>query len=138
QATFLVLVRKAASVRKRALLSSWLYGVAYRVAVRARMAAARRRARERQGGEMVAAQPETEGIGAELRPALHEEIRRLPEKYRVPIVLCYLQGRTHEQAAQELAWPIGTVKGRLTRARDLLRARLTRRGLALSAGAVAA
>ena len=86
---------------------------------------------------MVAAEPEAGGIEPALRPILHEELNRLPDKYRVPIVLCYLQGKTNEETARQLAWPVGTVKGRLTRARELLRSRLTRRGLALSAGAVA-
>jgi RNA polymerase sigma factor (sigma-70 family) len=132
QATFLVLVRKAASIQRRAQLASWLYGVAYRTALRARQNTARRHAREKQGAEMIAEEPSPEEVGRELRPALHDELNRLPEKYRVPVVLCYLQGKTNEEAARQLAWPIGTVKGRLTRAREMLRKRLTRRGLVLS------
>jgi RNA polymerase sigma factor (sigma-70 family) len=138
QATFLVLVRKAASLRQPELVAGFLHAVAYKIAVRARRYAARRRARERQGVEMAASRPGDDGSGRELRPLLHEELGRLPEKYRVPVVLCYLQGKTNEEAARQLAWPVGTVKGRLTRARELLRARLTRRGLTLSAAAVAA
>jgi RNA polymerase sigma factor (sigma-70 family) len=137
QATFLVLVRKASSIRHGSLLSNWLYGVAYRVAVRARVSAARHRARETNGVDIqVAAAPNDSAI--EWQPALHEEVFRLPEKYRQPIILCYLEGRTSEQAARDLGWPIGTVKGRLGRAREMLRSRLTRRGLALSTGGLAA
>ena len=69
----------------------------------------------------------------ELRPVLHEEVNRLPDKYRIPVILSYLEGKTNEEVAAQLRWPVGTVKGRLSRARDLLRSRLTRRGLALSA-----
>jgi RNA polymerase sigma factor (sigma-70 family) len=130
QATFLVLVRRAASLRQPQLLGNWLYGVAHRVAARARAQAARRRARERSEVEMIAAHPRPENN--EWHPVLHEELNRLPEKYRAPMVLCYLQGMTNEEAARLLAWPVGTVKGRLTRARELLRKRLTRRGVVLS------
>ena len=133
QATFLVLVRKAGSLRRRDLLGNWLYGVAYRVALRARASSARRRAIEAQ-----ASRSEVESSNGESRPWLYEEIARLPEKYRIPIVLCYLEGQTHEEAAEHLRWPVGTVKGRLARARDLLRIRLTRRGLSLPAVALIA
>jgi RNA polymerase sigma factor (sigma-70 family) len=135
QATFLVLVRRAASIRKPHLLANWLYGVAYRVAARARVQTARRRAREIPEVEMIAARPGREGN--DWSPVLHDELNHLPEKYRAPIVLCYLQGKTNLEAARLLAWPVGTVKGRLTRARALLRKRLTRRGVALSAGCLA-
>ncbi|HZV05319.1 MAG TPA: sigma-70 family RNA polymerase sigma factor [Gemmataceae bacterium] len=137
QAVFLVLVSKAASIRSRTLLAGWLYRVAYRVAMRARMHAARRHEREVRGVEMMAAEPDAEAIDPQLRPLLHEELNRLPEKYRSPLVLCYLQGKTHEEAARQLAWPIGTIKGRLARAREMLRPRLARRGLALSTAALA-
>ncbi len=136
QATFLVLVRRAASIRKPHLLGSWLYGVAYRVAARARSQAARRRARELREVEMIVANPCQEG--AEWSPVLHQELNRLPEKYRVPLVLCYLQGKTNQEAAALLACPVGTVKGRLTRARELLRKRLTRQGVVLSTATLAA
>ena len=136
QATFLVLVRRAASIRKPQLLGNWLYGVAHRVAARARVQAARRRVRETSEVEMLATNPCQEG--SEWSPFLHEELNRLPEKYRAPMVLCYLQGKTNQEAAELLAWPVGTVKGRLTRARELLRKRLTRRGVILSSGLLAA
>lgn len=137
QATFLVLVRKAGSVRKADSVASWLYGVAHRVAVRAKADAARRRAHERRGAVMAA-----ESLGgagqAESCSVLHEEIARLPERYREPVVLCYLEGLTTEAAAQRLGWPRGTVLSRLSRARERLRGRLTRRGLAPSAGLLVA
>ncbi len=135
QATFLVLARKAASVRSRQSLSAWLYRVALNLARTARGSAARRRAVERQVAAMSPVRPAL-APPDDWRPLLHEEVDRLPEKYRVPIVLCYLEGRTNEEAARELGWPVGTVKGRLARARDLLGTRLTRRGLALPAGGV--
>ena len=85
---------------------------------------------------MTLAAAKSESTDTELRPLLHEELNRLPEKYRLPILLCYLQGKAHEEAARQLAWPIGTVKGRLARARELLRGRLTRRGVTLATGAL--
>jgi len=133
QATFLVLARKAGSIRDRRVLARWLYEVAYRIAMRAKTNGVRRRAHERQGGEMVATVSVDDHSWRELRPVLHDEVNRLPEKYRLPVILCYLEGKTNEEVAQLLHWPVGTVKGRLSRARDLLRSRLTRRGLALSA-----
>ncbi len=137
QATFLLLVRKAGSIRNGEVLGHWLYEVAYRTSVRAKANAARRNARERQGAAMLATSHDQDVAWNELRPVLHEEIGRLPEKYRKPVVLCYLEGRTNEEVAELLDWPVGTVKGRLSRARDVLRSRLTRRGLALSAGLLA-
>jgi RNA polymerase sigma factor (sigma-70 family) len=135
QATFLVLARKAGSIRDRRVLGRWLYEVAYRIAVRAKTNTVRRRIHERQGAEMsaVAPGPRADHAWCELRPVLHEEVNRLPEKYRTAVVLCYLEGRTNEEAAEMLRWPVGTVKGRLSRAREILRRRLTRRGLTLSA-----
>jgi RNA polymerase sigma factor (sigma-70 family) len=138
QATFLILVRKAASIRRPELLSSWLYGVACRVARRARASAARRQARETDGTAMIAARTDPEPERRDLEPVVHEELERLADKYRAPVVLCYLQGCTSDEAARLLAWPVGTVKGRLRRAREILRGRLERRGLALSAVALAA
>jgi RNA polymerase sigma factor (sigma-70 family) len=137
QATFLVLARKAASVRKRESVGSWLYGVAYRIARNVRLSAARRRRRERAVSGTAAVAAGEEAMTRELRPLFAEELNRLPEKYRAPLVLCYLEGKTNEEAARELRWPPGTIKGRLARAREVLRSRLARRGLALPAIAVA-
>jgi RNA polymerase sigma factor (sigma-70 family) len=138
QATFLVLVRKAASIRKPELLGNWLYGVAHRVACRVRTLAARLRTREGQGAEMLDVQASDETEPSDVQPALHEEVNRLPDKYRVPVVLCYLEGKSNEEVARTLGRPVGTIKGWLARARKLLRQRLTRRGLALSTGMLAA
>jgi RNA polymerase sigma factor (sigma-70 family) len=135
QATFLVLVRKANSVRKRDSVASWLHGVARRLAMRAKADAARRRAHEGRGAAMAA---ESVGDTAEDWPELHDEVARLPEKYREPVVLCYLEGLSAELAARRIGCPRGTVLSRLARARERLRPRLIRRGLALSAGFLAA
>jgi RNA polymerase sigma factor (sigma-70 family) len=138
QATFLILVRKADDIGRRELLANWLYGVAVRVASRARQAGARRRTRETTDMERVATATRQPAEVTELPVAIAEEVGRLPAKYRGPVVLCYLEGRTNEEAAGELQWPVGTVKGRLARARDMLRKRLTRRGLVLSTAALGA
>ena len=138
QATFMVLVRKAASLRKRELLGNWLYGVAQRVASKARAKAAAFQNRQRELTDMPRPEPLDDLTWQELRPILDEEIGRLPEKYRAPIVLCYLQGKSHEQAAKELGWPRRSFSSRLDHARDLLRRKLTGRGVALSAGALTA
>lgn len=136
QATFLVLARRAASISWRESLGCWLYGVAYRVALKARVRSAVRRVREQEAASMsfpivAAADPLPD-----LRPVLDEEVQGLPVKYREPLVLCYLEGKTNEEAAHQLGCPTGTIKTRLTKARELLRRRLTRRGLALSATAM--
>jgi RNA polymerase sigma factor (sigma-70 family) len=137
QATFLVLVHKAASVVTREAVGSWLHGVAYRTARKARAAAARRRAREKQMARPEALQ-EPDAVWRELRPLIDQELSRLPDKYRTPILLCDLQGQTRKQAARQLGCPEGTISGRLARARVMLAKRLARHGLALSAGALAA
>jgi RNA polymerase sigma factor (sigma-70 family) len=134
QATFLVLARRAGTIHRRASLASCLYGVALRVARKAQTAKVCRRARERRAADDRPKQMSPDDAWRELRTILDDELDRLPEKYRAPLVLCYLEGKTNEQAAQQLGWTKGTVSGRLARARDLLRARLTRRGLTLSAG----
>jgi RNA polymerase sigma factor (sigma-70 family) len=136
QATFLILARKAGSVGKRDSVRSWLYGVAYRVAVRARTTAHRRR--ERGGPLEDVAAPGDDVAGPDLRPLLDEELARLPERYRLPLILCHLEGRTQEEAARLLGCPRATVATRLARGRDRLRQRLARRGLDVSAGACAA
>jgi RNA polymerase sigma factor (sigma-70 family) len=139
QATFLVLVQKAGTIRDPQRLSPWLYGVACRVAGRARAQAARRQARERPGDLEPAAEPDAGPERRELDAVLDEEVARLPEAYRSVLVLCDVEGRPHAEAARELAWPLGTVKSRLAQARVRLRARLMRRGLAPAAlGSVAA
>jgi RNA polymerase sigma factor (sigma-70 family) len=132
QATFLVLVRRAGALGPRDAIGPWLHGVAARVSMRARSQAARRRRLETIApGHAARAAPSSDPDG-ELADRLDQEVNRLPAKYRSPIVLCYLEGHTHEEAARQLNWPLGTVKGRLARARDLLRARLLRRGIAPS------
>jgi RNA polymerase sigma factor (sigma-70 family) len=139
QATFLVLVNGAGAVRDRSSIASWLYGVALRVASRARVRVAKRRAHERAAAALsVESRPEAGAGPLPDRCVLHEEIRRLPEKYRSIILLCYFDGLTQEQAAQQLGWPAGTVRGRLFRAREILRSRLSRRGLAVTGGALLA
>jgi RNA polymerase sigma factor (sigma-70 family) len=138
QATFLVLVRKANSVRQQASLASFLYGVAHRVALKARARSATRRAREREAVTMMPRSDDADpGTGPELRAALEEEVQRLPEKCRLPFVLCCLEGKTHEQAARELRWPKSSVTARLAKARGLLQQRLSGRGFAVTAGALA-
>jgi RNA polymerase sigma factor (sigma-70 family) len=134
QATFLTLVRKAGAISRRAALGSWLYKVAYRVALRARCRCARQARRERPLGEVAASEPAHPLVWQDLRSVLDEEVHRLPERYRAPFLLCHLQGKTHEEAARELGCPLGTVSYRLSWARARLRSRLTRRGVAFSAG----
>ena len=135
QATFLVLVRKARSVSKRASVRSWLYGVALRVAVRARQ---RENVRRRCEQNVPLQQSNDAPASSDVRPILDEEIGHLPEKYRLPVILCYLEGMTNDEAARQLNCPRGTIAIRLARARDRLRARLIRRGLALSAATLTA
>jgi RNA polymerase sigma factor (sigma-70 family) len=137
QAAFLVLAQRAGSVRQRGSLASWLYGVAYRVALRCRCVAARRQARERQVEEMP--QPEVSAPEPQdWRPLLDQELNALPEKYRSAVVLCDLEGKARNDAARLLGVPEGTLSSRLAQARALLAGRLSRRGVALSGGALAA
>jgi RNA polymerase sigma factor (sigma-70 family) len=138
QATFLVLARKAGAIRWRGSVANWLYGVARRLALKVRADARRRR----QGDDEALARA---GVAAaadlarrELALALEEEVHGLPERFRLPVVLCYLEGRTRDQAAGELGWPLRTLQRRLEQGRELLRDRLTRRGVAFPATLLAA
>src|SRR5690242_6372824 len=133
QATFLVLARRAGSVRKHESVGSFLYGVAYRVAMKARQGARKRQARERQAADRPREQAPPDLAWRELQAVLDEELQRLPEKYRAPFVLCCLEGRTREGVALELGCREGTVSSRIARARRLLQQRLARRGVALAA-----
>jgi RNA polymerase sigma factor (sigma-70 family) len=134
QATFLVLARKAKSIRKPGSLACWLSGVARRTiqAVRARQS----RRREITLADDLPARTSLSADAGDTRQALAEEIDRLADKYRLPLLLCYYQGLTNEEAARRLGWPHGTVCGRLARARELLRTRLSRRGITLSVAAL--
>jgi RNA polymerase sigma factor (sigma-70 family) len=138
QATFLVLARKAASIVPPEKVANWLHGVAYHTAWKAKARRAKRLARERQ----VVVLPEREAPPQEfcqgLRLLLDQELTRLPEKYRLPILLCDLEGKPIKEAAHSLGWPQGTLAGRLARGRTLLAKRLARRGIVLSVGALVA
>src|SRR5262249_46600247 len=138
QATFLVLYRKAASLANGEFVGSWLHQVACRIALKVRVDAARRPVLQSPLLDSPAPAVPPELDWRDLRPVLDEELSRLPEKYRAPLVLHYLEGKTVPQVAQRLGWTHGTVAGRLARARERLRARLTRRGVTLTAGALAA
>ncbi len=136
QATFAILMRKAASLSHPERLAGWLFQVAYRTARRARTARAQRRSRELPLEDVAVETPIAEFIWRELQPIFDEEVNRLPERLRLPIVLCFMEGRSKRAAAQLLNWPEGTVSSRLQRARELLRGRLARRGVTVPAGAL--
>jgi RNA polymerase sigma factor (sigma-70 family) len=141
QATFLILARKAGSIGRRQALGGWLYQVATRAALAARAARSKRATRERSlGGDEAAAASEAEALAErqELATVVDEEVSRLPERFRAAVVLCYFEGKTVEEAARQLECPRGTVASRLARARERLRIGLTRRGLALTSGTLAA
>src|SRR5579884_3959105 len=138
QATFLVLVRKAASLRSRELLANWLYGVAYRTAMKARTMNAKHRAREKQASEMPRSETSADSTHEELLAQLDHELSRLPDKYRVPVVLCELEGRSRKEVARLLGMPEGTLSWRLAHAKKMLAQRLARRGLTVSGVALAA
>src|SRR5438445_4622815 len=137
QATFLVLVCKASSIRPRDRVGNWLYGVAYRTALKARTMNTRRRIKE-SGARDVARPEPTTAPEDEILKHLDAEISRLPDKYRVPVVLCELEGKSRKEAARLLGLAEGTLSWRLAWARKTLARRLARRGLALSAGALTA
>ncbi len=137
QATFFVLARKAGSVVKRTSLAGWLYAVAYRIALEAHAVNARRRKMERQVGQMPQP-PVAPAEPQDWRPILDQELSRLPEKYRVPVILCDLEGRPRRDVARQLSLPEGTLSSRLATARRMLASRLARYGLSLSGGALAA
>jgi RNA polymerase sigma factor (sigma-70 family) len=138
QATFLVLIRKAGSLRERERVGGWLHGVAYRVARKARGSAARRREHQSPLTDLPTSDTTREADWRDLHLVLDQEIERLPEKYREPFVLSYLEGKTNSEVAKQLGCPEGTVFGRLARAREKLRFRLVRRGVALSSASLAA
>ena len=134
QATFLVLVKKARGLWVRESLGPWLHQVAFRTATCARSAAARRKRHEQRAAELAPLVQNEDAPGSSLEPLLHAEINRLPERYRVPIVLCDLQGHTCDEAARQMGRPVGTVKSWRARGRERLRQRLTRSGLSMAAG----
>jgi RNA polymerase sigma factor (sigma-70 family) len=137
QAAFLVLARKAATIRKPGALSCFLQGVAYRLALKAKAEASKRRIHERQAASS-ANSVEPDLSWREVRGLLDEELQRLPEKQRLPLVLCCLEGLTQDEASRRLGWPRGTLKRRLESGRERLRLRLTRRGVSLGASLFAA
>src|SRR4051812_16796912 len=139
QATFLVLFKSAHSIRQGCSVRGWLFGVAHRVAVNARCRRARLEARERTNSEPPHPAGELPDLSwREASAVLHEELNRLPDKLRLPLLLCYLEGKSRDEAAAELGTSTNVVKGALERGRLRLRSRLQRRGIALSAGLLAA
>ncbi len=132
QATFLVLARRAGAIRKQASLGSWLHGVAYRLALKSREQSAKRHARTQPASDAMATEPIDDISVREWQAILHDEMQRLPDKYRAVLLLCYWEGKTRDEAAEQLGLTRGTLKENLERARNLLRSRLARRGLAPS------
>jgi RNA polymerase sigma factor (sigma-70 family) len=137
QATFLILSRKAASLRPEQSLGGWLHAVTSRIAHKALVAAARRRDHERAAFDKQVADPLSEITLREAHEILHRELARLPDKFRLPLVLCYLEGLTRDEAARQLRWSASTLKSRLEQARDRLRSRLASRGLLFSGALLA-
>src|SRR5579871_4806304 len=137
QATFLILARKARSIVQRELLTKWLYQVAYHTALRAKSVVVKRRTAERPLEHVPEPHASEHDSWPELKQVLDQELNRLPDKLRIPILLCDLEGKTGREAAAILNCPQGTVADRLTKARVTLAQRLTRRGFVLSAGSLA-
>jgi RNA polymerase sigma factor (sigma-70 family) len=137
QATFLVLARRAASILPREKVGNWLYGVAYQTARKAKAVRAKRRVREVAAPDAPEPEAASDVPRSDLAELLDFELSRLPDKYRTALVLCELEGKTHADAAERLGWPIGTLSGRLSRARAMLARRLTRRGVLLAGGSLA-
>jgi RNA polymerase sigma factor (sigma-70 family) len=137
QAVFLVLARRANAIRNRHAIGSWLYGVAVRVSARAKVTAIRRHIRDKRtmgAVQAIAAGVPNRDDASSIEwndnvQVVHQELSRLPAKYREAVVLCYLEGLTHDEAAARLSCPVGTVRSRLARARDRRRTRLARRGV---------
>jgi RNA polymerase sigma factor (sigma-70 family) len=138
QAVFLLLARKAAAIRKRGSVGSWLHGVTLHLALKARTRGARRQAHEKRAADMRDTRPRSEAVRQEVQEALDRALQDLPERYRAALVLCYLEGKTHEEAARLLGCPLTTLRTRVARGRKLLRDRLTQHGLTLSAAGLAA
>lgn len=138
QATFLVLVRKAGTLSAPQSIANWLHGVAHRTALKSRAAAAKRQQREREAADMPGTKPDDAIVWSDLKPVLDEEIQRLPARYRAAFVLCHLEGKSNQEAARQLGCSEGTIGSRLSRARERLRARLTKRGVTLSTAALVA
>jgi RNA polymerase sigma factor (sigma-70 family) len=137
QATFLVLVRKAASITSREMVANWLHAVAHQTARKARATAGKRQAREKQVNDMPEPSVREPDLWHDLKPLLDDELSHLPEKYRVPIILCDLEGKTRKEAAAQLGCPEGSLSSRLSRARVMLAKRLARHGLAVSGASLA-
>ena len=138
QATFLLLARKAGSIRKPESLASWLHGVAHRLALEAKAQATRRQTYEREAAQMRSTSNSSVETGQELQGTLDEALRQVPEKYRVPLLLRYLEGKSQEEVARQLSCPVGTVRSRLARGRERLKEVLERQGVHLSAAALTA
>ena len=136
QATFLVLARKGDAIAHRELVANWLYGVAHQTAMKARSTRAKRRMREGQVMDMPEPEAASQDHRDDLTETLDRELSRLPDKYRIPIILCELEGKSHRAAAEQLGWPIGTVSGRLSRARAMLAKRLVRQGMVVTIGSL--